>query len=481
MPDPTTALNAVTPPVGGMSMTVPSIQMPKPRYTPEELDTARTGLAETKAKSQIVQTKSMKMMDDLEELNAKKNPRYTELQEQIKEADKALMAPPPTLNNGIEPKAIVALGVMALLGGLGTRQHVTNSINALSFGLKGYQEGNEKQFNLAHQAWKEQSDLAIRKSQALSKELDQVINSDKTTREQKEAQLKNLLSVNGLLKDQAADYDKMLETSEKYTTAHNKAVSDLVSIDNRLDAIAHRQAQVPAGLVPKLDNDGKIIPGAYERTKETAAEQLARKESLLQKKEEARRETVRQTEQIKVEAKQKAADAKIAAEMKAEYPVAKQGMEESIRYLEKMAQAAEKLADHPKLDVIMDPLYQRAPTVSDETANAESLLSIVKDTAVIQAVRSLKALSKNGATGFGSLTEKEGSRLEIAQSGVGKAGSREFVREQLLTLAEEARESETRLRQGFEAAYAPVVQSPENPVGPQKRTSKSGITYTVEP
>ena len=146
-----------------------------------------------------------------------------------------------------------------------------------------------------------------------------------------------------------------------------------------------------------------------------------------------------------------------------------------------MAQSAEKLADHPKLNVIMDPLYQKAPTVSDETANAEALLAIVKDTAVIQAVRSLKTLSANGATGFGSLTEKEGSRLEIAQSGVGKAGSPEFVREQLLTLAEETRESEIRLRQGFEAAYGPVVQSPEKPVGPQTRTSKSGITYTVEP
>ena len=451
-------------------MTVPSIQMPKPRYTPEELDAARTGLSETKAKSQIVKTKSIKMMDDLEELNAKKNPRYTELQEQMKEADKASMSPPPTFNNGIEPKAIVALGVMALLGGLGTRQHVTNSINALSAGLKGYQEGNEKQFNLAHQAWKEQSDLAIRKSQTLSKELDQVINSDKTTREQKEAQLKNLLSVNGLLKDQAADYDKMLETSEKYTTAHNKAVSDLVSINNRLDAIANRNNHVPAGLVPKLDNNGHIILGEYERAKSTEAERY-----------KAKIDTARQIEQIKAEAKEKATDAKIAAKMKAEYPVAKQRMEDSVRYLEKMAQAAEKLADHPKLDVIMDPLYQRAPTVSDETANAEALLAVVKDTAVIQAVRTLKTLSANGATGFGSLTEKEGSRLEIAQSGIGKAGSPEFVREQLLTLAEEARESEIRLRQGFNAAYDPVVQSPEKPVGPQTKTSKSGITYTVEP
>jgi hypothetical protein len=238
---------------------------------------------------------------------------------------------------------------------------------------------------------------------------------------------------------------------------------------------------VPAGLVPKLDDNGHIIPGQYEHSKPTAAQRLEEfrlKEELRNK---AKIDTARQTEQIKAEAKEKAADAKIAAKMKAEYPAAKQGMEDSVRYLEKMAQAAEKLADHPKLNVIMDPLYQRAPTVSDETANAEALLAVVKDTAVIQAVRSLKTLSANGATGFGSLTEKEGSRLEIAQSGVGKAGSPEFVREQLLTLAEEARESEIRLRQGFEAAYGPVVQSPEKPVGPQTRTSKSGITYTVEP
>lgn len=73
---------------------------------------------------------------------------------------------------------------------------------------------------------------------------------------------------------------------------------------------------------------------------------------------------------------------------------------------------ATRLLNSPAFSGAVGPLQGRLPSVFERTTDFDNDLQSLRDRVVIETLASLKELSATGASGFGSLTEKEGARLE---------------------------------------------------------------------
>lgn len=78
----------------------------------------------------------------------------------------------------------------------------------------------------------------------------------------------------------------------------------------------------------------------------------------------------------------------------------------------RMRDAARRIRNHPSFDQATGSIQGRLPSIFQGSQDFDTDLQAFKDRVVIETITAMKKASETGATGFGQLTEKEGSRLE---------------------------------------------------------------------
>lgn len=102
----------------------------------------------------------------------------------------------------------------------------------------------------------------------------------------------------------------------------------------------------------------------------------------------------------------------LTATRKAMQPKAMSAMKATTDAIENQLNTIDTLLAHPGFSKIFGPVAGRTPDTSKEATAARDLLQRVGSESVLSGLTALRAASPTGASGFGSLTEKEGERLE---------------------------------------------------------------------
>lgn len=169
----------------------------------------------------------MKQMVDQRSQNVQ---RKTELTGQATEMQKSLAgispvasptfketsAPPKYEPAKIDPGTLLAFGAMAVLGGMATRQPLINSMNALSAAFKGYNEGNDREFEHAMKSWQVQNEYIGKENDRISKGFDAAIKGQDQTIEQRKSQIEALLKQATNVQTEIKDIDEAFEKAAKW-------------------------------------------------------------------------------------------------------------------------------------------------------------------------------------------------------------------------------------------------------------------------
>lgn len=91
---------------------------------------------------------------------------------------------------------------------------------------------------------------------------------------------------------------------------------------------------------------------------------------------------------------------------------------------------------------------------------ADSRLKGLKDQVMIDTMRSLKAISTTGATGFGSLTEQEGARLEGYLGNLSRSTSEEEIRRVVRDIGDFAEAAKKRLHEAYVMKHKSRIGTP---------------------
>lgn len=129
---------------------------------------------------------------------------------------KETSAPPKYEPAKIEPGTLLAFGAMAVLGGMATRQPLINSMNALSAAFKGYNEGNDREFEHAMKSWQVQNDYIGKENDRISKGFDAAVKGQNQTIEQRKSQIETLLKQATNVQTEIKDIDEAFEKAEKW-------------------------------------------------------------------------------------------------------------------------------------------------------------------------------------------------------------------------------------------------------------------------
>jgi len=170
------------------------------------------------------------LMKQMTEQRSQNVQRKTELTGQATEMQKGLAdispvssptfketsAPPKYEPAKIEPGTLLAFGAMAVLGGMATRQPLINSMNALSAAFKGYNEGNDREFEHAMKSWQVQNEYIGKENDRISKGFDAAVKGQNQTIEQRKSQIEALLKQATNVQTEIKDIDEAFEKAQKW-------------------------------------------------------------------------------------------------------------------------------------------------------------------------------------------------------------------------------------------------------------------------
>jgi hypothetical protein len=147
---------------------------------------------------------------------------------------------------------------------------------------------------------------------------------------------------------------------------------------------------------------------------------------------------------------------KLRAKRNADYPRAKGALnslkdstERGLKLIEKLEKSPGAFWNTGLLSNIPVRLIKGTDAYDDETMQMQPL----RDKVVIETMKQLKELSSTGATGFGQLSEKEGTRLENAIAGLQVGGSDKVRAENLATVKDALKTIQLRAEQIFDEEF----------------------------
>jgi len=145
----------------------------------------------------------------------------------------------------LEPSHAMAFAAMALLGGLGTRQPLTNAMNALGAAIKGVKDGDEVMFNRAYKQFKMVNDSVLARNDYLMKEFDSALKGRDQTLEERKSKLDFLNQQATNAKESAKDIDESIDRSLKAQKAMQDYRLASIDLDSKLANLRLSQAKLP--------------------------------------------------------------------------------------------------------------------------------------------------------------------------------------------------------------------------------------------
>lgn len=136
--------------------------------------------------------------------------------------------------------------------------------------------------------------------------------------------------------------------------------------------------------------------------------------------------------------------------------------------LDSLIQSTEELKKHPGLSGATGKVNQWLPTMSQDTADAESLLNNIKSKVLINTINSMKAMSKTGASGFGALSDKEAEKIQNSIASLDPKQGTEAMKKSLTQIANYAKQLKDNATSTFNDTYsyrnkAPVTVASPSP------------------
>lgn len=199
------------------------------------------------------------------------------------------------------------------------------------------------------------------------------------------------------------------------------------------------------------------------RRKEEAAARIAEQRESRRVREADIAGRAAEREDIRTEKKQlKQADAKVRVDT-------------VTADLDAVARQAQRLLNHPGLSSITGTVMGRAPLVTNEQIDADSLLETLKSQAFINALASIREASKTGGA-VGNVTEREGDKLESFRGSLRRLQSTDQLKSVLQDIINYADERKALVRRAYEESYpeegggapaAPAPAAPARPAQPQ--------------
>lgn len=188
--------------------------------------------------------------------------------------------------------------------------------------------------------------------------------------------------------------------------------------------------------------------------------------------------------------------AKIEAERVANKPEDIARLNEAISGLQTFKDNVDTLGKHKGIDYAAG-WKRKIPIVGadvlhvPETSGAGDfnvMLDQIKSGSLMQTLQQIKALSATGASGFGSLTEKEADRIIANFVAIDpQRQSPEHVRRELAKVAKQSAEAIEKLKRGFATKFSPAPPGTEPTTAPPTETQKpqtkviNGVTYVKKP
>lgn len=197
MADVNTAMGVLAPPVG-----IPNMESLVPGYAGKigRQDELRSQMTQ-------IQPAIQKARQEIGEVPAIPAPAF-------EESPKA----PELKPLSIDGKTVMAFAAMAALGGLGTRQPLTNAMNAFSAAIKGYSDGDQRMFDHAIKQFKIENDAVLQHNDLMSKRFDAAIKGREQTLEQKKSDLDLLLKQFDAAKDESKSIDESISKAIELQT-----------------------------------------------------------------------------------------------------------------------------------------------------------------------------------------------------------------------------------------------------------------------
>lgn len=147
--------------------------------------------------------------------------------------------------------------------------------------------------------------------------------------------------------------------------------------------------------------------------------------------------------------------------------------------------AAAKLRDNPGLDHITGP-YSLLPdaarmVIDPQGMNAKADLNAIGSKILLNTITSLKALSENGSTGFGQLSNVEGEHLKNSVGSLNQAQTTDQMKERLGLVIDNSNKLIDRATSVYEQAHnkspyegLPIGTRPAREAGGEPKMSKNG-------
>ena len=124
--------------------------------------------------------------------------RQMELSERAADTfDKLASAPPKFTPLSMMQKMGSLATVIAVLGGLKSRQPLTAGLNAAGKAMEALNQGNYDQYKIAYDQWKTQSELTVQSLRAHAEAINQILSNKRLSQEEKNSELNALAVLTG--------------------------------------------------------------------------------------------------------------------------------------------------------------------------------------------------------------------------------------------------------------------------------------------
>lgn len=149
---------------------------------------------------------------------------------------------------------------------------------------------------------------------------------------------------------------------------------------------------------------------------------------------------------------QRIADEK-AHKLNKEKTTDRSGATEVVEAMDQSIEKVEELVNHPGLKNITGWAAGRTPTISQDGQNAQALLDVLKNKVFVGMIQTLRNTSQTGSSGLGSITEKEGDRLENALVALKQSQDTDTFKGQLKDLIKEWKRVQRNIRRTYKDTY----------------------------
>jgi uncharacterized coiled-coil protein SlyX len=175
---------------------------------------------------------------------------------------------PPPQEHLVDPiKSFGSAATMiAVLGSLLTRAPLTSALNSAAAAMNSVQQKNLLDYQAQYNNWKQNTDFAVRQSQMLEQQYQDILGTAKLTNEQKTAQASMLATISQDYAMQAHLRTSDLLAAEKLSIARTKATSDMQLNAARIEQVHETLMSDPQTYATSLGVDDFVQQNGRQPT-----------------------------------------------------------------------------------------------------------------------------------------------------------------------------------------------------------------------